>query len=174
MSGLSISCNSSTPIWNSVNPSCKITGTNFYLWFWTRELLFSQYSVNWLTMRFQSAEGISLVGSLSELAQPLFSLTPNRRATQAHTHTHTTPLPRSDSYCRPCHISMSVSPGSSPLPLPPPMPLRTVGRNRWIPAKQVTPDTEHTSVCPKWRHNTANMQTFRPKCQCWISYLQFC
>jgi len=161
MSGLSISCTSSTLIWNSVNPSCKIRGTNFYLWLWTRELLFSQYSVNWLTMRFQSVEGISLLGSMSELVQPLFSLTPNRRATQALTHTHHTATALRQLLAAVLHLHVCVA---RLFPSPPPLQrcLRTVGRNRWMPAKQVTPATEHTSVCPKWRHSAANLQTFRP------------
>jgi hypothetical protein len=62
-------------------------------------------------------------------------------------------------------LSTVTSPSSSPFP--------TVSRNRWMPAKQVTPATGHTSVCPKWRHSTANLQTFPPQCQCSIRYRSF-
>jgi hypothetical protein len=69
-------------------------------------------------MRFQSVEGISLLGSMSELAQPLFSLTPNRRATQALTHTphrYSAPTATDGRATSPCPCRQA--PPLSPFPL---------------------------------------------------------
>lgn len=92
-----------------------------------------------------------------------------------HTHTHThhnaTALQRLLSAVP--HLHVCVARLLPSLPNPSNATTRTVGCNRWMPAKQMTPATEHTSVCPKWRHSTANLRTFRPKCQCWKRYLQF-
>lgn len=153
MSSLYISCNSSTPIWNSVIPSCKITGTNFCLWFWTRELLCSQYSVKWLTMLFQSVEWNSLPGSMSELVSPLFSLTPNRRAPQAHTRTpHRFRAPTATVDC----ASPCLSPGSSPLHLSPPTPphdqsVATGGcrPNKWRQPRNTPPVVPNDVTVPR-------------------------
>jgi len=106
---------------------------------------------------------ISLLGSMSELAQPLLSLTPNRRATQAHTHTHHTATALRQLLSAVQHLHVCVSGLLPPPPRPSNADPRTVGRNRWMPAKQMTPATEHTSFWPKWRHSTANLQTFPPQ-----------
>jgi hypothetical protein len=110
-------------------------------------------------MRFQIAEGISLLGSMSEFAL-LFSLTPNRRETLAPhtTHRHRAPTATVGSATSPCLCRQS--PPHSPHS---PAKSLTNSRSQQVDADQTSDASHRTHLQLFWMtsqyRETANIST---------------